>query len=134
MDRYGIKQAIVQWEVGFALWHVYPEWFKEQPITSIWPSSRGYFSAKKVISKSIELMREKGLSKPIELAHRRMSARTFLLVKKILGSSPIIAGRFADETVDSFDVLSVQRWTKNWQRWIIREALARIHHLIIGWV
>jgi hypothetical protein len=129
--------AIVQWEVAVAF---DPAWYGKwrENIFCLWPPKKPgeYFTTKEVKEDSVRMMKKLGKKNPIELAHRRQIVRAALILKKILrregfsNTVPIIV----TGQPDSFDANSVQIWTRNPARWLLRESLARIHHLVFRYI
>jgi hypothetical protein len=130
MNKFGLP-TIVQWEVACAF---PPEWYEKnhQKVICLWPPSSGYFSTRQVSLATLEVCRERGWLRVIEIAHKRMIARSALIVHKLWdGQMPVI---LFPQLTKSFDRKSVQLWTKSWYWWIFREAIGRIHHLVLRWV
>lgn len=130
LDRMPVY-AIVQWEVAAAFDRA---WYaaNSRRIICLWPSATPgqYFSTRDVKMQTVEVMRARGWSDVIELAHRRQVVRAYLILRKLLGHDPITV----TIRTDGFDRKSVQPWTKSWYRWAWYEFLARLHHLALGWV
>lgn len=125
MDQNRHLIAFVQWEVAVAFdWYWYLR--NSSRIVCLWPPATGYFSTVEVVNESKRKMDRLGLSRPIELAHKRQIVRAFLIVRKVFGQAPII---IRQETY-SFDPHSVQPWTRSWLPWLFRETLVRVHHLV----
>ena len=126
---------ILQWEVAMALGiKFYQE--NQEKIFCIWPpiNSKG-FNTLEVKKASLEIMEEKNLSRPIEIAHKRQITRAFLIVNKIMTSKGIKALPIViKQETDGFDSDSVQEWTTNGRLWYFKEFLVRIHHLLCRWI
>ncbi len=125
MNRYPKMVAIVQWEVAAGFdWR----WCRSNSrrIICIWPGREGYLSTTIVLKQTHGIMLSQHLKCPIQLAHRRHIVRAFMIARKILGTTPIVLW----QGTRSFDRWSVQFWTRSWYRWVVRETLTRVHHLV----
>jgi hypothetical protein len=94
------------------------------------PIEAPYFTTWLVKKETVALMRMKGFTRPIELAHRRQVARAALIVRKLLGEMPILLG---DEP-EAYDARSLQKWTRSAWAYARYEAMARLHHLFFRYV
>lgn len=138
VGTYGIP-AIIQWEVGAAL---DPEWYRDHKnlITCVWPPAdpKIYFTTWRVKSIMVEIMKRRGWTKPIEVAHQRQIVRSYLIVRKLIQlhlgiKHPTIV--IVEQNTKSFDRRSVQKWTtKLFPSWLKQEFLARGHHIVHRWV
>ena len=117
---------MMQWEVALELWRIDHEWYvyRLQQLHTIWPPGDGYFDTTAVKRVSIGLMRYHGLSRPLELAKSAMLVRAWLIIRR-LGVEP----RLVIANIP-FDENSIQPWTRNRRRWIARELLGRVHHVL----
>lgn len=121
--------AIVQWEIATAF---DPLWYEkhEQKIFCLWPPRKGYFPTTRVTEDALAVMRKAGWRRPILLTHRRQIARAYCILRKQLGYNPVVFPEMPAE----FDHRSVQFWTQSPLHWLPREALGRIHHLLLRYV
>lgn len=125
--------AIMQWEVAYSMWEQYPRWYGKfrERLIALWPSvAADYFSTMEVKTLSRDTARARGWSRPMELASSWMIIRAALIVAKLEGRLPIVRDMDLLET----DPASVQGWTKSWWRWLPREFVGRILHVLCRWV
>lgn len=125
--------AIMQWEVGFALWQEYPHWYNEHrlELVTLWPSvAVDYFPTIDVKRQSFALAKARGKSRPRELANSWMLVRAALIVGKLEGRLPIVR----DMDLLVMDPTSVQSWTRAWWLWLPREFISRCVHVVYRWV
>jgi hypothetical protein len=125
--------AIMQWEVGFALWQEYPCWYNEHrlELVALWPSvAVDYFPTIDVTRQSFALAKVRGKSRPRVLANSWMIIRAALIVAKLEGHLPIVR----DMDLRIMDPSSIQRWTRSWWRWLPREFIGRCVHVVYRWV
>lgn len=121
--------VITQWEVAFALWRIAPykvrSLVRDHRFFCVWPTGR-YFSTWDVNVRSVEIVREHGFKKLLELAPPCMVVRAKMILWK-LGVSPKLL--MAEVP---FDENSVQKWTRNLQSWVLREFFNRVRELAVN--
>ncbi len=119
---------ILQWEVAFSMFNLSEEWYRdnEHRIVVLWPPKSGYFSTYEVKKASVEEMRKRGLSCPLEVAHPAMIVRAVMIIWR-LGANPIVS---PSKQLWVWDGGSVQPWTRGFGLWLIREVLGRVHHIV----
>lgn len=133
-NKYRIP-IIAQWEVVFAIYHIDFHWYTRNQhfIDTIWPPQQGYFATAHVKQISIEWMRNRGLGKPIEIAHPAMIARAIPIIWA-LGVIPIVQevrmGKAEQSDLWMWDENSIQPWTRSWNNWRMREFQGRIAHVV----
>jgi hypothetical protein len=129
MDGVPAMEAVVQWEVAYALWQRDPEAYQrfKHHVHTLWPQ-RGFYPTVDVKADSVGLMDRLGLYNPQELAHPDMMVRAMGILAKL--------GVEADPAVVQvpFDPDSTQRQARNASAWKRREILTRVHHLLLGLV
>jgi len=122
--------VIAQWEIAAAFPN---EWYKnnKQRITCIWPpEGNECFDTRSVVIESLEAMKEKKLSHPIVVTHKRQIVRVACVVKKLLGKFPLIS----EMQPKSFDRNSLQWETRNIFFWSLKEFFVRIHYIVKQYV
>lgn len=137
-DRYNLP-VIAQWEIAYALFLLDEQWYLSHQgvIDCIWPPPDGYFSTYHVKKLSIQRMRGRGCQEPIELAHPAMLVRAVMTIWK-LGICPVVLGVspafFWPDDLWAWDWNSVQRWTKCFLFWLVREIPGRARVIQLKWV
>lgn len=123
--------AICQWEVAHSLWLQDSSFTEEnEQLVVIWPEpGQGYFKTRDVKNSSVNAMRKRGLSKPLEYSHPDMIARSLMILWR-LGVSP----RCFVERVPFAGFRTAQLWTWNWLLWTMYEGPCRVLHLVARWV
>lgn len=116
--------TILQWEVAVACDEFGKLW--DNDVVILWPPEHGYFSTERVLRQACQAMTARGWQRPLLVAHRWHIARAFLVLRKLLGRSPIVVPPLAE----AFDAKSVQDWTRDPGHWLVHEATARLHHLV----
>lgn len=125
--------AFMQWEVAYALWAEYPQWYAKHRdfLIALWPSvAVSYFPTVEVKRQSREMARAHGKNRPMELANSWMIVRGALIVAKLEGQLPIVR----DMNLLMIDPSSIQGWTRAWWRWLPREFAGRCLHILKRWV
>jgi hypothetical protein len=133
MENFSIQNAVVQWEIGFALWNNHPEFFgkMKREIEIVWPDrNQKYMSPVSVIDRTISIAKIKGFEKIACLSHRRMETRVALMVAERTDIDLVCV---KSHTV-SFSNKSVQWWTRGPIRWLARESFVRVFFMIKSWV
>jgi hypothetical protein len=126
---------MVQWEIAYALYLEHPDWYREnqQHIDCIWPPATGYFSTWHVQEQALQMMRKRGLNRPLEVAHPAMLVRAQMTSWKI-GVRPFVQAVDAEiadrNNLWVWDEASIQPWTRNFQAWKKRETIGRIAHIV----
>ncbi|MFH0853250.1 MAG: hypothetical protein V1853_02485 [bacterium] len=122
---------IAQWEIGYALYkenpQAYQRLFTTGHIHVLWPRGK-YYPTWEVKKDAIVIAHSIGSSRPIELAHPDMIVRATAIIWK-LGLAPSLC-----LAAIPYDSRSVQKWTRSWQNWWLRNALSHPHHACKGWV
>ncbi len=125
---------ISQWEVVYAIYEIDLKWYLDhrQKIDAIWPPHEGYFATWHVKLASREKMRARALSRPFEVAHPAMIARTIPILWAI-DVNPIVeqisSGNAVNHELWVWDEDSIQPWTCNFAAWKKRELLGRLGHV-----
>lgn len=122
---------ICQWEIALAF---RPSWFADHwtNIVCIWPSiiPGVPLQLRDVLLEVRRHMDELGFGRMINVAHRRIAVRAFLLARKIMKQPPIIL----PQDTTTFDRHSVQGHTTGVVPWLPYESRARCHNLLHRWV
>ncbi|NTW15432.1 MAG: hypothetical protein HGA38_03605 [Candidatus Moranbacteria bacterium] len=129
--------VIGQWEVMFALWKAYPQWYESNTNTlvAIWPAECGRQNTYELLLEAMEVCKTRNVSVPLIPAAPQHTPRTFFLAKKIFGTSPAVVKRYPDEDPNHwYDPKSVQWQTRSERLWLLYESLSRIHHHLFGWL
>lgn len=120
-----------QWEIALAL---RPSWYASncQNIVCIWPSIEPGvpLQTRDVLFEANRLMADAGYDRMINIAHRRMAVRAYMLARIIMNQAPIIL----PQRTTTFDRHSVQGHTTGVLPWLSYEPRARCHHLLHRWV
>jgi|GEM_PF-2414779 len=121
---------IVQWEVAVA----FPsDWYERNKkyVTCIWPpAGNNRIDLHSTIIESLEAMREKKLSNPIVVTHKRQIVKVACMIKKLLGKFPLIS----ETQPKSFDRNSLQRETRNIFYWSLKEPFVRMRYIVKRYV
>lgn len=130
-----IRPVIGQWEVLYAMYKLSPRWYEihKNALVAIWPPQKGYLDTQSMLLHVQKIAMERGLTKPLLIAHPEHIQRCFFLAQKIFGKS---VGRDGTSEISDewFDPQSVQKWTRGPKRWFLYEMLARLHHRYHGWM
>jgi len=122
--------VIVQWEIATA----FPiDWYERNKkyITCIWPpAGNTHIDLHSIIIESLEAMKEKKLSNPIVVTHKRQIVRVAYVIKKLLGKFPLIS----ETQPKSFDRNSLQRETRNLFFWSLKEPFVRMYYIVKRYV
>ena len=119
-----------QWEIAFEMFKLDPEKYTklDDLINPIWPiAHKDSFTTNDVLEK---IMNINHFNNPILIANNWMSIRAALLIKKRMLTYPTLI----NTDCSSFNPCSTQAWTRDYHRWVFKETLVRIHHLIFRWV
>lgn len=121
---------IVQWEIAAA----FPsDWYEKNKkhITCIWPpAENSRVDLRSVIIESLEAMKEKKLSNPIIVTHKRQIVRVACVIKKLLGKFPLIL----KTQPKSFDRNSLQWEKRNLLYWSLKELFVRMYYIVKRYV
>ena len=133
IKEHGIKNVILSWEIAFSLWENDRKLFYQVNPSVIWPDdSKARMSTREISLKVAEIIREKKGKEIVLVAHKRLSARAALLLKRALQKEADIA--IPEIKTGDFDERSAKWQTQGAFKWLTREILTRIHHLLLGWV
>ncbi|MDA3840116.1 MAG: hypothetical protein PF572_03425 [Patescibacteria group bacterium] len=132
LKKYRIK-IFVQWEVAFEMYRLHPQNYKnfDKLIVSIWPETdKKNFTTMDVLQQIKTKVSEDSLKQPILIANNWMSIRAALLVKKQIGTFPVLTPL----DCSSFNLEAIQKWVNSYSRWIVYETLTRMHHFLFKWI
>lgn len=118
-------EQVMQWEVTYAFYQKHPSLYSRfrNYIHTVWPHS-GFYPTYEVKEDSVAVMDKIGLYNPLELAHGDMMSRTVgILIKLGTQPDPIAADI-------PFDVDSTQPHVRSANSFMVREALARVEHVL----
>jgi hypothetical protein len=133
MEKYSIRIAVLQWEIGYAVWVKRPDFFqkKEKYFEIVWPEiGQKYMSSLAVIKQAANLTKRWGGKKVACLSHRRMETRVALMAAERMDTDLVCL----NSSTTSFSKKSVQWWTRGPIRWLARETVVRITLLFTGLV
>jgi hypothetical protein len=127
-----------QWEVMYSIFLLDPAWFLNHlnDMVTIWPPVKGYFATYHVKQEAVREMRARGLRIPLEVAHSSMAPRAIPIIWK-LGVQPVVQKvslrdiRSGTHLLYQFDPESVQGWTRSLDKWIFRETIGRLLHIVM---
>ncbi len=133
LEKYGTKKLYAQWEVAFEMFKLDREKYihLRKTIIPIWPDvNTKSFTSNDLLKQIKGEMKKYHLEDPLLIANNWMSIRAALLIKKRIGTYPVLAHL----NCNSFNPQSTQKWTRNYICWISKESLVRIHHYVLRWV
>jgi len=120
-------EQVIQWEVTYAFYQKHPSLYSRYRsyIHTVWPHS-GFYPTYEVKEDSVAVMDKVGLYNPIELAHGDMMSRAVGILTKLgVQPDPLAADI-------PFDTDSTQPHVRNERSFMVREALARVEHVLRG--
>ncbi|MFZ1301692.1 MAG: hypothetical protein WAQ27_03935 [Candidatus Microsaccharimonas sp.] len=120
-----VIEPMIQWEVTHALRETSPDVYKAYAnyLHSLWPKS-DFYPTHEVKKDSVEVADVIGLYTLEELAHADMMIRALGILTKLGVEADILVAEIP------FDERSVQSQVRGPLRWMIRETLARLEHLL----
>lgn len=131
------RTVIGQWEVLYAMWHYEPDWYakNEKVLIPIWPPLKGYLGTRGMLLIVKNLAEQRHLHTPVLIAHPEHIQRCFFIARKIFGKGQVATDHeMIRYDTRSFDQGSVQKWTQSEGAWLRYEMMARVHHLLHGWM
>ncbi len=120
-------EAMAQWEVAAAMRQSDPEWYDryDAAIHVLWPKT-AFYPTYDVKRDSIDILSQRGLYLPIELAHPAMIARVTAIIRR----QGVIADMPTGRITIPYDLHSTQARVRERDKFLWWEIATRAHHLV----